>query len=248
MNIVARIRDLSVSFSDHKVIDNVSLDIIADGITVIVGRSGSGKTTFLRALNRLNEELDGCVTEGEVSLALGQGLTPIYSPNLRSLAELRLKVGMVFQTPNILPVSIWRNVALPMELLTPLDKKEITQRVEQSLQAVGLWEQVSNRLNQPAAKLSGGQQQRLCLARTLAMAPKILLLDEPTASLDVFAAREIEQLLLQLSEQYQLIMVSHSLSQVKRLARNLIVFENGKLIQHVAAANVSEEDLLAMVE
>ncbi|WP_058913377.1 phosphate ABC transporter ATP-binding protein [Entomohabitans teleogrylli] len=231
MTIAARVRQLTLAFHQHTIIHDVSLEIPARGISVLVGRSGSGKTTLLRAFNRLNEEFKGYRARGEIYLDGGQGLEKQAAVYGGSLSALRARVGMVFQTPNVLPVSIWRNIALPLEKLTACPRREIASRVQASLEDVGLWQEVADRLHRPAAQLSGGQQQRLCLARTLAMAPDILLLDEPTASLDPAATQHIEQLLLRLADKHTLIMVSHSPGQALRLADRLFIFEDGRLRQ-----------------
>ena len=146
-----------------------------------------------------------------------------------SLQSLRQKVGMVFQTPTLLPVSIYRNIAMPLELVAACPKNEVKAKVENALKQVGLWEEVSNRLDLAASALSGGQQQRLCLARTLALEPTILLLDEPTSSLDMHASKTIEDLLITLREHYTIIMVSHSLEQACKLADKLLIMENGQI-------------------
>jgi phosphate transport system ATP-binding protein len=249
MNIIAQVRRLTITIAGRKIVDDVTLDIPTRQITVLIGRSGSGKTTFLRAFNRLNEEFDDCYTEGKIALALNDNPDDFISVKALSLSELRLQVGMVFQTPNVLPISIWRNVALPLEKLTDCSKEEIDRRVEASLKDVGLWSEVNDRLHQPADTLSGGQQQRLCLARTLALQPKILLLDEPTASLDVLASRDIERLLVKLSEKYTIIMVSHSLSQARRLAQHLFVFDSGRLVKNIHhQEDLNEDNLKALME
>ncbi len=200
MTLAARIRRLSVAFHERTILHDITLDIPAEGITVLLGRSGSGKTTFLRALNRLNECLPGCRTSGEAELRLGGELRPIYAGRTgeAALSDLRRRVGMVFQTPNILPASIRQNMLLPLQLATAFPASEWRERMERSLTEVGLWHDVSSRLREPASILSGGQQQRLCLARTLALEPEILLLDEPTASLDPATTHTIENLLLKL--------------------------------------------------
>lgn len=237
-----RIRRCSVHFGPHLAVDNVTMDIPSTGITVLIGRSGSGKTTFLRALNRLNEEASPCcVTHGEVWLDLGRGLENIYGPSAPPLPLLRRHAGMVFQTPDVLPVSVFRNVALPLELASRRPARETPDRVRTALADVGLWEEVSDRLDMPAAGLSGGQQQRLCLARALALEPRLLLLDEPTASLDVHATREVEILLRRLAERYPLVLVSHGLGQARRLAHTLHVFERGRL-QHSLNADACRSD------
>ena len=166
MTLAARIRRLSVAFHERTILHDITLDIPAEGITVLLGRSGSGKTTFLRALNRLNECLPGCRTSGEAELRLGGGLRPIYAGRTgeAALSDLRRRVGMVFQTPNILPASIRQNMLLPLQLATAFPASEWRERMERSLTEVGLWHDVSSRLREPASILSGGQQQRLCLA------------------------------------------------------------------------------------
>ena len=234
------VKTLSVSFFDQRILHEVSADFPATGISVLVGRSGSGKTTFLRAINRLNEEFPGCSTSGQVSVDLGQGLQPVYPKKgprepLLDLTELRLRVGMLFQTPNLFPVSIFRNLSLPLKLAAGYSDKELPGIIRQALESVGLWEELQSRLDMPADRLSGGQQQRLCLARVLAMRPRVLLLDEPTASLDVHAAGGIEALLRRLSEQYCIIMVSHSLGQAKRLGDRILICESGAVTGSLAA-------------
>lgn len=231
MTLAARIRRLSVAFHERTILHDITLDIPAEGITVLLGRSGSGKTTFLRALNRLNECLPGCRTSGEAELRLGGELRPIYAGRTgeAALSDLRRRVGMVFQTPNILPASIRQNMLLPLQLATAFPASEWRERMERSLTEVGLWHDVSSRLREPASILSGGQQQRLCLARTLALEPEILLLDEPTASLDPATTHTIENLLLKLAERYPILLVSHGLPQAKRMASRIVLFGKGHL-------------------
>lgn len=249
MNIAAQVDSLSIAFEGQTIINDISLNIPSHKISVLVGRSGSGKTTFLRAFNRLNEEHSGSQTSGELSLDLGNGLETLSDIYGGSLTALRLRVGMLFQTPNVLPISIWRNVALPLEKLTTLSREEIHLRVEQSLSDVGLYTEVNDRLHSPATRLSGGQQQRLCLARVLALEPKILLLDEPTASLDVLASKHIEELLQHLAERYTIIMVSHSLAQACRLADRLFVFDRGRVVKSLNKLDgITEEKLTAIIE
>lgn len=245
MTIAARVRRLTLSFDGQPIIQDISLDVPARQISVLIGRSGSGKTTFLRVFNRLNEELPGCRTQGEIELDLGNGLESLTRVANGSLKALRLQVGMLFQTPNVLPVSIWRNVALPLEKLTRFARADIAERVEKSLNDVGLWPEVNTRLQQPANRLSGGQQQRLCLARLLALEPKMLLLDEPTASLDAVSARQIEQLLQQLAQKYTILMASHSLAQVRRLADNIVVFDAGRIVERFDRNALPREEQLA---
>lgn len=216
--ISARIRDLSVFFSGRPAVRDISLDLPARGVTVVMGKSGVGKTTLLRALNRLNEEFPGCETRGEVWLDFGDGLENIYSDAVVDVTEIRRRVGMVFQTPAVLPLSVRKNMTLPLRYAAGLREREIAERMEQALREAALWDEVSDRLNAPASDLSGGQRQRLCLARALALEPLFLLLDEPTASLDPRAAETIEELLRKLSRTRPLVVVSHSMEQAYRLA------------------------------
>ena len=227
------VEHLEVAFGGRRVLENVDFDARATGLSVIVGRSGSGKTTLLRALNRLNETLPGCRTRGRVRLDLGRGLEDVYPQSLgarvRPLSELRRLVGMVFQTPSVLPVSVAQNIAVPLKVVRGVPGSEIGDRVRQALEAVGLWQETADRLRLPAASLSGGQQQRLCLARALALEPAVLLLDEPTASLDVHSARAIEDLLTGLAERYPLVVVSHNPRQAAKLAQSLAVMAKGRM-------------------
>ena len=224
---------LTVSFGGRTVLSDVAFDVPATGLSVVVGRSGSGKTTLLRALNRLNETLPGCRTRGRVRLDLGQGLEDVYPQSFgaraRPLSELRRLVGMVFQTPSVLPVSVAQNIALPLKVVRGVPGSEIGDRVRGALEAVGLWKETADRLRLPAASLSGGQQQRLCLARALALEPAVLLLDEPTASLDVHSARAIEDLLKGLAERYPVVVVSHNPRQAADLAQSLAVMAHGRM-------------------
>ena len=241
------IRNLSVSFFERTVVRDVSLALPGGGISVLVGRSGCGKTTLLRALNRLNEEFPGCRTEGQVELNLKDGHHFVYPGGADvplEIRELRRRVGMVFQTPQVFPASVYRNMALPLQVVAGCPRPELDGRIEAALEQVDLWREVRDRLSSPADRLSGGQQQRLCLARALALEPDLLLLDEPTASLDVHAARHVEDLLLRLVEKYPVVMVSHSLSQSLRLAGTLMVMgPDGRSPRVCAPGGMDEKDL-----
>ncbi len=228
----ARLKHVCTFFDGVQVLHDISLEIPAHGITVLVGRSGSGKTTLLRTFNRLNECLPGCRTRGSIHVSLKGQFMDVHGPAFRDAARLRIHIGMVFQTPDVLPVSIRRNIELPLRHALGLPQADIDERLQQALRESGLWEEVSERLHAPAETLSGGQQQRLCLARSLAMHPSLLLLDEPTASLDSVSARTIEALLQTLRRRYPVVMVSHSLGQALRLADRLVLMNNGR-IQHI---------------
>ena len=239
------IENLSVSFGGRPVLRDVCARFPQASVSVLIGRSGSGKTTLLRSINRLNEEFPNCATKGGVLVNFSTGAVRIYEKDAPPLRELRLYAGMLFQTPNLFPVSVYRNLALPLQLMRGCGKSELGDRIRATLELVGLWKEMENKLDMPAEHLSGGQQQRLCLARVLALEPEILLLDEPTASLDVHAAAVIEGLLLELAERYTVIMVSHSLAQARRLGRGIFVFEDGFISGRLAADEAISEDLLA---
>jgi ABC-type phosphate transport system, ATPase component len=246
--IAIRMEDLCVSFAGRQVLSHLSLEIRAGGPTVLVGRSGSGKTTLLRAINRLNECLPDCATSGQVRLLLGGQWVEVYGRGI-AVENLRKRVGMVFQTPNVLPVSVARNLGLPLKLALGLSNADIAVRMEQALGEAHLWDEVKDRLDHPARTLSGGQQQRLCLARTLAFRPEVLLLDEPTASLDYKAAQGIEELLRELGARYTLVVVSHNLSQARRLAKQMFVLRQGGQLDSVRQEVLDDKErLLALMD
>jgi phosphate transport system ATP-binding protein len=226
MELAGRIRGLTVEFAGRPALAGVDLDLPRGRTTVVLGRSGSGKTTLLRALNRLNDCFPDCLSRGLVQLRLGgawRDILQFQSP----LEDLRRRVGMVFQTPALLPLSVIRNLTLPLRLTLGLDKREADEAAQGALVKAQLWDEVKDRLDKPASGLSGGQQQRLCLARALALEPEILLLDEPTASLDYQATAKIEELLLALTGDYTLVVVSHGLRQARRLADRVAVLRQG---------------------
>ena len=238
-----KVSNLTVGFAGKVVVRDVSLEVAAGSMTVILGRSGSGKTTFLRALNRLNECFPGCRTTGSVSIHLSGAWVDVYRGDL-PLSDLRRRVGMVFQDPNVLPVSIERNLSLPLKLGLGISGRKAATRIETALTQAELWEEVRDRLSEPAVNLSGGQQQRLCLARALVLRPEVLLLDEPTASLDFKASQKIEALLHALKKEYTIILVSHSLSQTGRLADRILVLQDGRLVKNMGAGDLTEPDKL----
>ena len=227
MTPLVRIRDLCLHLNGRAILHHVDLELPRHGISVLLGRSGSGKTSFLRCLNRLHDCTRDSRMQGKIELLLDGTMQDISRLQGEEALSLRRQVGMVFQTPNVLPASIGQNLLLPLQLAAGLDMDEARSRARRSLEDVGLWPEVHDRLGEPAASLSGGQQQRLCLARTLALEPQILLLDEPTASLDPASTRRIEDLLRHLSERYAIILVSHGISQACRLAARLLLFEEG---------------------
>lgn len=220
-DIKIKIRDLCFQYGGHKILDHITEDFYKNEITAIIGPSGNGKSTFLKTLNRLWEETRHSSLQGQVEIRFQGKPVNIYS-NAISLTQLRRSVGMIFQTPNPLPMSIYKNVAFPLKLAGVKDKNYIGAKVEAVLKKAFLWNEVKDRLKQNALNLSGGQQQRLCIARALILEPEILLLDEPTSSLDQTASGIIEELILSLKKSCTLIMVSHDQKQVERIADRIL--------------------------
>lgn len=210
-------QSLCFYYRRQQILYDINLQLPANQIIAITGPSGSGKSTFLMILNRLWEEIEGCSISGNVTIELGGHTKNIHDPAL-PVRELRRKVGMVFQQPNPLPMSIFKNIAFPLRLAHVNDKIRIKENVESALRQVSLWDEVKDRLGEDSRLLSGGQQQRLCLARALVLNPEVLLLDEPTSSLDPEASKAIEKLLVTLKSQCTLIMVSHYQDQIQRIA------------------------------
>ena len=196
---IVRSENFSVFYGDNEAVENVSVDIPASLVTAIIGPSGCGKSTFLRAINRMNDLIPHCEVDGELYLE-GQ---EVYSPRVDEVA-LRKMVGMVFQRPNPFPKSIFDNIAYGPRLEKRRSRAELSEIVENSLRAAGLWEEVKDRLSDNAMGLSGGQQQRLCIARALAVEPDVLLMDEPCSALDPASTARIEDLIEELRGQYKI--------------------------------------------
>lgn len=228
--LAGKVSSLTISFGSRPVISDVSMEIYQNQIHVLTGPSGSGKTTFLRSLNRLNDCFENCRTQGKIELSLNGTMQPVHTLKTQRLPELRRKVGMVFQHPQLLPGTIKDNLLLPLKIVCGLKGQAAQQKIYTALNQAALWDEVKERLNTPAHSLSGGQQQRLCLARTLALEPEILLLDEPTASLDPETAAQIEDLIIQLATRYSIVMVSHSAQQTQKLADRITRFEHGRIV------------------
>jgi len=227
------IRDLSVWYGDLRVLKNVDLDIPARKITVIIGPSGCGKTTLLRSLNRLLDESDGARVSGQVVVD-GEN---IYDPRTE-VTRVRKKMGLLSQKPQVLPMSIYENVAYGPRLHGFGSKADLDRRVEHYLRVAGLWEEVKDRLREPASLLSVGQQQRLCLARGLAVEPEIILGDEPTSALDPQSSQNVERRLTELKRDYTVVVVTHILRQARRIADYLAFLYLGELVEHGPAAEV----------
>lgn len=220
-----KISNLDFFYKDHQILSKINETIHENAITGIVGHSGIGKSTFLSVFNRLWENIPGAKIKGKVlirfSKNMNEGFCDINAPNFSAI-ELRRSVGMVFQAPNPLPMSIFKNVSFPLKLAGIKGKNEVNELVTGAIKACGLWPEVKDRLDKRASVLSGGQQQRLCIARALVMNPEILLLDEPTSSLDPASGEKIEQLMVELKKNCTLVMVSHNHDQVKKICDHII--------------------------
>ena len=200
---------MNVFYGDKQAINDITLDIMPKTITAFIGPSGCGKSTFLRTLNRMNDTIDGCRVEGEILI----DDTNIYHPDI-DVVPLRARVGMVFQKPNPFPKSIFDNVAYGPKIHgLARTNAELADIVENALRGSGLWDEVKDRLEQPGTGLSGGQQQRLCIARTIAVTPEIILMDEPCSALDPIATARIEALMTDLAKDFTIIIVTHSMQQ-----------------------------------
>ena len=220
--------DVSVFYGDNCAINNVSIDIEKQSVTAFIGPSGCGKSTFLRTINRMNDTIDGCRIQGRVSVD-GED---IYSPTI-DVVPLRAKVGMVFQKPNPFPKSIYENVAYGPKIHgLSNNKNHLDEIVERALIRAGLWAEVKDRLHASGTGLSGGQQQRLCIARTIAVEPQIILMDEPCSALDPIATSKIEALMSELSTEYTIIIVTHSMQQAARVSKRTAFFHLGYLIEY----------------
>jgi phosphate transport system ATP-binding protein len=222
-----------VSFGDQAVLKNVSLDVPDKKITVIIGPSGCGKTTLLKALNRLLDSVDGVGIEGHIFV----DDEDIYDPRVE-VTRVRKKMGLLSQKPQVLPMSIFDNVAYGPRIHGTRDKKKLGWIVEHYLKAAGLWDEVKTRLHEPASRLSVGQQQRLCLARGLAVEPEIILGDEPTSALDPLSSRIVERRLIELKSEYTVIVVTHILRQARRIADYLAFLYLGEMVEHGPAEEI----------
>ena len=220
-------RKVNVYYGDNHAIKNVSLDIGRNEVIAMIGPSGCGKSTFLRSLNRMNDTIEGCRVTGEITL---DGIN-IYDPKV-DVVPLRAQVGMVFQKPNPFPKSIYDNIAYGPKIHGLAESKgDLDEIVETSLKKAGLWNEVKDRLGQPGTSLSGGQQQRLCIARTIAVNPEVILMDEPCSALDPIATAVIEDLIDDLRKQYTIVIVTHSMQQASRVSQRTAYFHLGDLIE-----------------
>ncbi len=228
--------NVDVFYGAKQALFGVLLDIAPRSVTAFIGPSGCGKSTFLRCINRMNDLIPGCRITGEITLD-GRN---IYDPAFDTVL-LRARVGMVFQKPNPFPKSIYENVAYgPRIHGLATTKAEMDAVVEQALRGAALWDEVKDRLDAAGTSLSGGQQQRLCIARTMAVSPEVILMDEPCSALDPIATGKVEELISQLKEKYALIIVTHSMAQARRVSETTAFFHLGKLIEVGATEQMFE--------
>ncbi len=222
----ARIADLCLSYGNAPALKHISMDIPRGQVTAFIGPSGCGKSTLLRCLNRLNDLIDDCTTSGSITM----GGIEILDPTL-DVTALRKRVGMVFQKPNPFPKSIYENVAYGPRVLGIKNRVRLDELVESSLKAAALWDEVKDRLHESALALSGGQHQRVCIARTIAVEPEVVLMDEPCSALDPIATAKIEELIHELKERYTIVIVTHNMQQAARVSDYTAFLYLGELIE-----------------
>lgn len=226
-------KKLNVHYGDKHAIKDVSLAFPKNQVIALIGPSGCGKSTYLRSLNRMNDEIEGCRSEGPIFYH-GRDVNTAAE----DLYELRKNIGMVFQKPNPFTKSIYKNITFALKRHGIKEKHVLEERVEKSLKAAALWEEVKDTLNKSALSLSGGQQQRLCIARTVATEPDILLLDEPASALDPISTSKIENLITQLKEHYTIIIVTHNMQQAARISDKTAFFYLGEVIEYNDTATI----------
>lgn len=220
------VRNFNFYYGDFQALIDLNLPIRANQITALIGPSGCGKSTFLRALNRMNDTISIARADGEVLLD-GKN---VYDPDI-DVADLRHRVGMVFQRPNPFPQSIYNNVAFGPRVLGTAKKQDLDQIVEESLQGAALWDEVKDKLDKPALELNPGQQQRMCIARTIAVRPEVILMDEPCSALDPVATLHVEDLMRRLAEKYTIVIVTHNMQQAARASDWTGFFWLGRLVE-----------------
>jgi phosphate transport system ATP-binding protein len=227
------LRKLNAFYGDTHAVKDVDLDYAANRVTAMIGPSGCGKSTLVRCINRMHEEIPGARAEGEIRL----DDLDLYGDNV-DIVSVRRHIGMVFQKPNPFPtMSIFDNVGAGLKL-TGKRGINMRERVEQSLRGAGLWEEVKDRLNQPGIGLSGGQQQRLCIARTIAVEPEVILMDEPCSALDPIATLKIEELIHELKKRYTIVIVTHNMQQAARVADTTAFMLSGEMVEHAPTEKI----------
>lgn len=226
MNNIVTVKDMNLWYGDHQALHDINIEIPEKSITAFIGPSGCGKSTFLKSLNRMNDLIPDVKITGDICY---EG-KDIYQKDV-DVNSLRKEIGMVFQKPNPFPMSIYDNVAYGPRTHGITNKAQLDEIVEQALRDAALWDEVKDRLKKNALSMSGGQQQRLCIARALAVQPKILLMDEPTSALDPISTSRIEELVMQLKEKYTIVMVTHNMQQAVRVSDYTAFFLLGELVE-----------------
>ncbi len=226
-NTIVKASDFDLYYGEFQALKKINIDVPKKQITALIGPSGCGKSTFIKSLNRMNDLIPTVRTEGEIFFEDKN----IFGKDV-DVTQLRKQVGMVFQKPNPFPMSIYDNVAYGPRLHGHLTNAQTDQLVEESLKAAALWDEVKDRLKKSALSLSGGQQQRLCIARALAVKPKVLLMDEPTSALDPISTSKIEELAITLKEDYTIIIVTHNMQQAVRISDNTAFFLLGEIVEY----------------
>ncbi|MCY8509277.1 phosphate ABC transporter ATP-binding protein PstB [Bacillus mojavensis] len=224
---VLEVKDLSIFYGNKQAVRDVNMEIEKNAVTALIGPSGCGKSTFLRNINRMNDLIPSARSNGEI---LYEGLN-ILGSNI-NVVSLRREIGMVFQKPNPFPKSIYHNITHALKYAGERNKAVLDDIVEESLTKAALWDEVKDRLHSSALSLSGGQQQRLCIARTLAMKPAVLLLDEPASALDPISNAKIEELITELKSEYSIIIVTHNMQQALRVSDRTAFFLNGEIVEY----------------
>lgn len=227
MNSIITVKDMNLWYGQTQALKNINIDIEKNSITALIGPSGCGKSTFLKSLNRMNDLIQGCKITGD----LRYNGRDIFGADV-DVNELRREIGMVFQKPNPFPMSIYDNIAYGPRTHGIRSKAKLDEIVEKSLRNAAIWDEVKDRLKKSALGMSGGQQQRLCIARALAVKPKILLMDEPTSALDPISTSKIEDLAIELKKEYTIIIVTHNMQQAVRISDNTAFFLLGELIEY----------------
>ncbi|HCW54155.1 MAG TPA: phosphate ABC transporter ATP-binding protein [Clostridium sp.] len=225
MNNIIETRNLNLYYGEKQALKNINMSINKNEVTALIGPSGCGKLTFLRTINRMNDLIDIVKIDGEV-LFEGKDIYKDYDE-----IHLRKRIGMVFQRPNPFPMSIYNNIAYGPKIHGIRNKAQLDEIVEKSLKGAALWEETKDRLKDSAIGMSGGQQQRLCIARTLAVSPEVILMDEPTSALDPISTAKMEELMDELKKKYTVIIVTHNMQQAGRIADKTAFFLNGEVIE-----------------